>query len=389
VDFHEVANIFPLLQGAEFDELVADIRANGLLDPITVHDGKIIDGRNRYRACEAAGIAPRFEAWKQNGQSLKSWVVSKNLIRRQLNETQRAVVANKLANMPEGRPKENCANLRSNDHISQPEAAAMLNVSRRTVQAVAAVERAKPELMPLLEGGEMTAHEAVQLINREKREERFIEESKKQTEAPAIIINDDCLVFTDTIDDIDLLITDPPYFTEGDYTHHVSQFLARVKKTGQAYVFCSSNPEEVQAYLKMYTFKMQLEQILVWNYNNTGQRQPNKRYTSNYQLCLYYRGQDAPDIIKPSDGKNQYACQTVNAPDGRLGDRYHEWQKPYELIERFILNSSKPGDFVFDPFAGTGTTLIAAAKNGRRAMGCELEEQAVDVCVKRGCVRGV
>lgn len=226
-------------------------------------------------------------------------------------------------------------------------------------------------------------------MHRRQKEQRAIEETKKQTANPALIIHEDCYALADSVDPIDLLIADPPYFTDGDFTEYISLYLARVKETGQAYVFCSADPEELSAYLNIETYKMNLEQILVWNYNNTGQRQPNKRYTSNYQLCLYYRGQDAPDIIKPSDGKNQYACQTVNAPDGRLGDRYHEWQKPYELIERFILNSSKPGDFVFDPFAGTGTTLIAAAKNGRRAMGCELEEQAVDVCVKRGCVRGV
>lgn len=388
MEFHEIANIFPLMDGPEFAALVDDIKQNGLLDPIIIHENKIIDGRNRYRACLAAGIEPRFEVWRPNGMPIVDWVVSKNLHRRHLNETQRGVVAHKITNLKLG-DNQHTMGAQICAPTSQTKAAESLSVSRRTLQTIAAVDRQAPNLVPLMEAGEITAHEAMQLINREKREARFIEESKKQTEAPAIIINDDCLVFTDTIDDIDLLITDPPYFTEGDYTHHVSQFLARVKKTGQAYVFCSSNPEEVQAYLKMYTFKMQLEQILVWNYNNTGQRQPNKRYTSNYQLCLYYRGQDAPDIIKPSDGKNQYACQTVNAPDGRLGDRYHEWQKPYELIERFILNSSKPGDFVFDPFAGTGTTLIAAAKNGRRAMGCELEEQAVDVCVKRGCVRGV
>ena len=58
--FHPLANIFPLVEGPDFDELVADIREHGLHGPIVLHEGMILDGRNRLRACIAAGIEPTF-----------------------------------------------------------------------------------------------------------------------------------------------------------------------------------------------------------------------------------------------------------------------------------------------------------------------------------------
>jgi ParB-like chromosome segregation protein Spo0J len=59
IPFHPLAELFPLLEGEAFADLVEDIRANGLL-PTVLYEDKILDGRNRYRACQQAGVAPRF-----------------------------------------------------------------------------------------------------------------------------------------------------------------------------------------------------------------------------------------------------------------------------------------------------------------------------------------
>jgi hypothetical protein len=131
----------PRLRRVAFDSLVADIRANGLREPITLYDGMVLDGRNRYRACEAARIEPRF--FEFDGDDPLGFVLSLNLQRRHLSEPQRAMVAAEIATLGRGAPKKS-ATWRN---ISQPKAAKRLNVSGRSLQRAAVVRNhAIPEL---------------------------------------------------------------------------------------------------------------------------------------------------------------------------------------------------------------------------------------------------
>jgi hypothetical protein len=89
--YHEVANIFPLMSAEEYEALKVDIATNGLLEPVWLHpdDHSIIDGRNRHKACVELGKDPKFRYWDKQG-SLVSFVVSLNLKRRHLNAMQKA-----------------------------------------------------------------------------------------------------------------------------------------------------------------------------------------------------------------------------------------------------------------------------------------------------------
>lgn len=192
----------------------------------------------------------------------------------------------------------------------------------------------------------------------------------------------------------DLLLTDPPYSTD---VEDIDSFAAawlpnaleNVKRTGSAYVFIGAYPDELLAYLNIQPPEhMRLAQVLVWTYKNTLGQNPKDRYKQNWQACLFYRGVDAPPLDCPLTNE-QWAVQEINAPDGRQGDRYHAWQKPMEIAERFIRHSTKPGMTVFDPFACTGTFLLAAAKLGRKAYGFEIDADNAAIAFSRGCVNGV
>ncbi len=177
LSFHPLADIFPLMEGQSFDLLVRDLREHGLREPIVLHQGRILDGRNRYRACQAAGVEGRYEAY--DGADPVSLVVSLNLHRRHLGESQRAMVAAKLANMPRGyRTDLSPIGEKSSEEtkpVSQDEAARLLNVGKRSVERATDVrEHGIPELTRAVETGEVSVSAAVDLSKAEPELQRII-----------------------------------------------------------------------------------------------------------------------------------------------------------------------------------------------------------------------
>ena len=94
---HPVAALFPMLPDDELEELAADIKEHGLLDSIELDkDGQLIDGRNRLKACELAGVEPRFSLYEGSGVAVISHILSKNQNRRHQDKTHRAITAAKI-----------------------------------------------------------------------------------------------------------------------------------------------------------------------------------------------------------------------------------------------------------------------------------------------------
>lgn len=193
---------------------------------------------------------------------------------------------------------------------------------------------------------------------------------------------------------VDLLLTDPPYSTDiADIDAFVDGWLplalSRLKPDARAYIFTGAYPNELSAYLRVLNAQ-HIEgrhQVLVWTYRNTLGPAPSRAYKLNWQACFYVWGPSAPPLNCPLMTE-QFSVFDVSAPDGRQDSgRLHEWQKPDELAEMVIRHASLPGACVVDPFAGTGTFLVAAARLGRVAKGCDVNPEQVDTCVSRGCRR--
>ena len=166
---HPVADLFPTLDEADFEALVANIRALGLLEPIWVKDGAIIDGRNRYGECRSAGVEPRFREYE--GDDLVGFVVATNIHRRHLTESQRADIAAALSSMRQGERTD----LASIEARSQAQTTALLKVSRSSVQRAAKVQKeGVPELRARVQDGGLSVSVAVEAVALSEEEQRDI-----------------------------------------------------------------------------------------------------------------------------------------------------------------------------------------------------------------------
>lgn len=169
-EFHELANLFPLIEGQEFAALVEDVRANGLREPVILHEGKILDGRNRYRAAKAAGVEVRVKEF--DGSDPLAFVISLNLHRRHLSESARGLVAANIETLKQGRPGKD-ANL--HDSVPRSQAAEMLNVSERQVATGAKVrDNAAPELQQAVMSGKASLSAAADVAELPKAEQAEI-----------------------------------------------------------------------------------------------------------------------------------------------------------------------------------------------------------------------
>lgn len=242
--FHPVAEVMPLMSDDEFVSLKNDIAANGLKEPIWLHEGKIIDGRNRYRACGELGIDPSYRTWDGKG-SLVLFVMSLNLHRRHLTAGQKAAIGAEieplLAKEAKERQRAAGGDRRSEKarqektvvaRVPQPimesepkareQAAKLVGTNSRYVQDAKAVRDKSPELHEKVKAGKVTLPQAKREIDRQERQQEL---QVKAAAAPSPKDGAWQIVIGDCVKELAkqqsgtarLIFADPPYNIGIDY----------------------------------------------------------------------------------------------------------------------------------------------------------------------------
>ena len=197
---------------------------------------------------------------------------------------------------------------------------------------------------------------------------------------------------------VDLIITDPPYqfshlgggcfgnqhreyhaelkdITDGISDEYLEE-MCRVMKTPNIYIWC--NKDQIYQYSNFFIPLGCTMDILCWHKSNPIPMSSNT-YLPDTEYCLFFR-KKAP-MYGSYETKHKYWVTPVNKDDK---DRWgHPTIKPLSIIENLVVNSSRPGDVVLDPFMGSGTTGVACVMHDRDFIGYDVEQKYVDVADKR------
>jgi len=410
----ELKKLIPPLTDSEYKLLEESIINEGCRDKLITWDDTIIDGHNRYGICTKHGIPFQTEDRDfQNIDTVKVWMIDNQKGRRNLTDGWKWELAQSKKKILEERGRENLKHGGLNkkglsivdkgleSHNTQQEIAKDLGWSTGKVAMADVVwNKAKPEVKEKIKTGETSINRVYQDIKKDEKQKKLqqkkdeiIKHEHSSVKAKPSITELDAITFLNGFknNSIDLLITDPPYMTDVDdidlfTADWLTLAIDKIKPNGRAYICSGAYPNEVFAFLNVLLkqSKFIVDNPLVWTYRNTLGVTPKMKYNLNYQLIWHMYSHETPEL-DTSITNEMFSVQDINAPDGRLGNRHHKWQKPNELARRLITHGSKEGDIVVDPFAGSGTFLIEAGKLNRTAFGCDIDKNAISLCVDRGC----
>ena len=217
-----------------------------------------------------------------------------------------------------------------------------------------------------------------------------------------VVYNEDCLEGMKQIPNksVDLVITDPPYlidivgsglysqkdkqyikelnFMKDGFSKEILDEICRVMKKINLYIFCSQ--KQIIPLLDYFVREKKCNwNIITWHKTNPIPACGNK-YLTDTEYVLFFR-EKGVKIYGDYQTKFTYYLTSLNQKDKIKYN--HPTIKPLNIIQNFIINSSKEGEIVLDPFMGSGTTAIACMNTNRNYIGFELDKGYYDIILER------
>lgn len=384
----EFKKLIPALSVEEFKQLEQNCLAEGIREKIITWNGFIIDGHNRFEIATRWNLEYETETKRfKDENEVKEWMIHNQFGRRNLSNYQRSVLALALESVFSERAKEQ--QVRKPEFVKQisaeqkpietrKELAKVANVSHDTIAKVKVIEaKATPEVKAQLSTGEVSINQAYQEIKKEEKNQiklnerdRLAEIGKNKKIEIDFRLGDFEEVFADLPDgSIDCIITDPPYPYEFiEVWTKLSRFAKRVLKPN--------------GYCIAYSGQMYLPEVI---------KRMNEHLDYYWTFAVYHEGQTQivnginlmcrwkPVLIFQNGKKkieNTFQDYFISEQREKNG---HDWQQSKSGVGYLIEMFTKEGDTIFEPFAGSGTTIIAARDKNRNILSAEIDEKTYNI----------
>lgn len=416
----ELEVLIPPLTSEEFKQLERNILEEGIRDPLVTWNGILVDGHNRYRIAQEYDID--FETVEKefaDMNAVKIWMATNQLGRRNLSDYVKGELGFIIRDLLKekgieeksragGDKKSLLSTIDKSDikkiedrHNTQKIFSEKIGWSTGKVAMFDVVKAKAPEeIKAKLRTGEVSINQAYKEIKKEEHEQlktqKAIEIIEKVYESNTNIFHGNCIEFIKTIEDksIDCLITDPPYGVDIQFGAYDNQLSRKIENDGNiddALLLLDTMLHEVKSKLKdnahIYIFcnwkiypqfntiiskHFQIKNLIIWDKLFMGMGDLKGNYSSSYEMIVF------------AGGNREFLTRPKNIIQCRFNDeRFHNTQKPVDLIKQLIENSTNVNETVFDPFLGSGSTVIAANQLKRNFIGCEIDEQNYKITLKR------
>jgi len=414
----ELESLIPPLSNEEFKQLERNILQEGIREPLITWNGILIDGHNRYRIAQEHDMNyETLEKEFENLNDVKIWMVNNQLGRRNLQDFVKGELHDELDKLNKikgveiykeksvfkGNQYSAPLSIIDNEpkHNTQKIVAEKLGWSTGKKAMFDIVKTKAPEqVKEKLRTGEVSINQAYKEIKKEENEQlktqKAIEIIEKVYENNTNIYNGDCIEYIKTIKEksIDCLITDPPYGVDiqfGAYDNQLSRKIendgniedalvlldemlinvkSKLKEDAHIYIFC--NWKIYPQFNQIISKHFQIKNLIIWDKLFMGMGDLKGNYSSSYEMIVF------------AGGNREFLTRPKNIIQCRFSDeRFHNTQKPVELIKQLIENSTNVNETIFDPFLGSGSTVVAAKEMKRNFIGCEIDEQNYKITLKR------
>jgi DNA modification methylase len=414
----ELKNLIPPLTKEEFRQLEDNIFNDGIRDALVIgeylEEGQkvrlLIDGHNRYEIATNSDFEYKTKTIKFKGYlDIKEWMINHQFGRRNLNNYQRSTLALQLESVYSLKAKENQAIQYKGGSLSviSPEVnspvdtrkslSKIANVGEQTIARVKKLEeKATPEIKEQLRTGEMSINQAYKEVRKvEKKEAQKAEVIEKRVEVKISnnIKNGDSLEILKGLKDgcIDVLLTDPPYgisyvsnrsldpnaITKRGLLNDGKEdaflllrktceiLLDKMATNSHLYFFCSWSvyPDFISIIGEFFDIKTPI----VWDKGNKGSGDLENDWGNQTEIIIY--------CVKGKKLVNNRRGNLINVSRLHTSKMVHPTQKPDELLRQILEVSYNVGDFVVDPFMGSGSTIKVCDSIGAQCLGIELDKE--------------